>query len=481
MIIVWYRYDLRVADHPALWHAHHSGQPVLPVYVWDEALGQPWLDQPRMGPHRRRHIECCIAALSHSLEQLGSRLLVMRGDPVALLTDLAVRFGATAIHCHEEPAPDEQLTQQRLRLALQPHGIALKVYDGSSLYQVDDLPFRPHEVPDLFTQFRQRVEHTTLVRTPLPAPDYLKPLSEAVQELLPDNLEFQISNFKPEEVGEYAAQAHLHHYLWETDRLNTYKDTRNDLLGDSFSTRLSPWLAQGCLSPRQVYAHLRRYEQEKVKNESTYWLFFELLWREYFRAVASKFGPLLFRDSGIMNVQIPWEEQPDHLAAWQQGRTGYPLVDAAMRQLMLEGWISNRARQVVASFLTKNLHLDWRLGAVWMEHWLMDYDPCSHYGNWNYAAGVGNDGRGYRFFHITVQGQEYDPNGEYVRKYVPELADVPTRYIHEPWTMPTPPKDYPAPLVDLLKSAREGETSWKLGFKASGIHKRISRIRKFVK
>ncbi|MCE3007164.1 MAG: DASH family cryptochrome [Bacteroidetes bacterium] len=477
-VLVWFRYDLRVADHPALWHAAQTGLPLLPVYIWEDDWESVWMGQPRLGPHRRQLMEACLAELQHRLQQLGAPLRVLKGDSRRLIPRLVQATGATAVYTHYEPAPNESATFYTLRQQLRSQGLAWHSWDGNSLYQLDDLPFPPSQVPDLFKQFRQRVEPAALIRTPLLAPHHLLAYTGAWPE---EMLTHSLPRANTVSGGETAAQARLHHYLWESDAIATYRETRNGLQGEHFSSRLSPWLAQGCLSPRQVYTELRRYEQARTRNESTYWLFFELLWREYFRAVATKFGPRLFRPAGIMNIDIPWKEDAVHLRLWQAGQTGYPLVDAAMRELKATGWISNRARQVVASFFTKNLHLDWRLGAAWMERWLIDYDPCSHYGNWNYAAGVGNDGRGYRFFHVVKQGEQYDPEGAYVRTWVPELAQVPTPYIHQPWLLDPAPEGYPGPVTDLMQSAREGETAWKLGFKASGIHKRISRIRKFVR
>lgn len=261
--------------------------------------------------------------------------------------------------------------------------------------------------------------------------------------------------------GSTAAHARLQTYFWDRDRLRIYKETRNGMLDPDDSSRLSAWLALGCISPRTVYAEVKRYEQERVRNESTYWLVFELLWRDYFRFILAKHGAKLFRPSGIQGIPIPWQQDWPRFQAWCRGETGYPLVDANMRELAATGFMSNRGRQNVASFLTKNLGIDWRMGAEWFESLLIDYDVASNYGNWNYTAGVGNDARGFRYFHIPKQSREYDPKGDYLRHWLPELAGIPGDKIHEPYRLTAAEQkqfgvrlgvDYPRPLVDLEKS-----------------------------
>jgi deoxyribodipyrimidine photo-lyase len=261
--------------------------------------------------------------------------------------------------------------------------------------------------------------------------------------------------------GSTAAHARLQTYFWDLDRLRIYKETRNGMLDPDDSSRLSAWLALGCISPRTVYAEVKRYEQERVRNESTYWLVFELLWRDYFRFILAKHGAKLFRPSGIQGIPIPWQQDWPRFQAWCRGETGYPLVDANMRELAATGFMSNRGRQNVASFLTKNLGIDWRMGAEWFESLLIDYDVASNYGNWNYTAGVGNDARGFRYFHIPKQSREYDPKGDYLRHWLPELAGIPGDKIHEPYRLTAAEQkqfgvrlgvDYPRPLVDLEKS-----------------------------
>ena len=256
--------------------------------------------------------------------------------------------------------------------------------------------------------------------------------------------------------GERSALARLQHYLWGSQAVATYKETRNGLVGHQYSTKFSPWLALGCLSPRMIYSELKRYEKTEVANHSTYWVVFELLWRDYFKFVCLKFGDRVFHRAGILGKDLPWSQDMDKFRAWAEGRTGVPWVDANMRELRLTGWMSNRGRQNVASFLLKDLGLDWRLGAEWFESLLLDHDVCSNYGNWNYAAGIGNDPRENRKFNMIKQAMDYDGDGEFVRLWVEELRGVKGGRVHVPWTLSQAELerarldlgvDYPKPMV----------------------------------
>ncbi|NEO65570.1 MAG: cryptochrome DASH, partial [Moorea sp. SIO4G2] len=193
---------------------------------------------------------------------------------------------------------------------------------------------------------------------------------------------------------------------------------------------------------------------------------FELLWRDYFRFICAKHGNRVFRQSGLQGVSIPWKVDWKRFDLWTEGMTGFPLVDANMRELKATGFMSNRGRQNVASFLTKNLGINWQMGAEWFESLLIDYDVCSNWGNWNYTAGVGNDARGFRYFNIQKQSKDYDPQGQYVKHWLPELTSVPAKKVHQPWTLSSDEQkryglrigvDYPQPVVDLWKSVQQNE------------------------
>jgi deoxyribodipyrimidine photo-lyase len=198
-----------------------------------------------------------------------------------------------------------------------------------------------------------------------------------------------------------------------------------DYWGVTILPKFSPWLAQGCLSPKMIYAEVKRYELERVKNKSTYWIIFELLWRDFFRLMGKKYGNKIFLRGGTKGEADNRLRNDEHLLKlWVEGRTGVPFIDANMREIEKTGFMSNRGRQNVASFLVKDLKVNWQMGAEYFESMLIDYDPTSNWGNWNYVAGVGNDPRENRYFNILTQATRYDPKGEYVKTWLPELSDL---------------------------------------------------------
>jgi deoxyribodipyrimidine photo-lyase len=240
------------------------------------------------------------------------------------------------------------------------------------------------------------------------------------------------------------------------------------MLGLDYSSKFSPWLANGCISPRYIYEEIKKYEHERTANESTYWLVFELIWRDYFRFVAMKFGNKIFQKYGLkpesyVKTQTTTainKTERNIFEKWRLGETGVPLIDANMKELLATGYMSNRGRQNVASFLVKDLQIDWRWGAAWFESQLIDYDVCSNWGNWLYVAGVGNDPRENRYFNILKQATNYASKGEYVKHWLPVLSNVPMDKIHSVGLLNNEEQkrfgvrlgvDYPNPIVDVRK------------------------------
>jgi len=214
--------------------------------------------------------------------------------------------------------------------------------------------------------------------------------------------------------GETQGLQRIQHYFFETKSISKYKETRNGMIGANYSSKFSAWLALGCLSPRTLYFELKKYELQYEANESTYWLVFELLWRDYFRFMMKKYNTKFFQQNGIQNKEITVDKHKTKLLQnWIDGKTGIDFIDANMVELKLTGFMSNRGRQNVASYLCNDLKLDWRYGAAYFEQQLIDYDVCSNWGNWAYLAGVGNDPRGNRYFNIEKQAQDYDKNLAY--------------------------------------------------------------------
>ena len=476
--LVWLRRDLRLHDHEPLARALEDGGRVVAVYCFDpREHGQTHLGAfPKTGAPRARFLVDSLASLRRSFQQRGGDLVVRRGRPEDVLPPLAISLGVHVVRHHIEVASEERAVERAVAAALPP-GIRLEGVWGHTLIHRDDLPFPIAEMPELFTRFREAVEqrsaarpmHATPERLPaLPAglvPGDLPSLSELGVEAPVDDPRQQMRF----EGGETEGIARLEQWMFSADALRTYKETRNGLLVTDDSSKLSPWLAAGCLSPRRIHAAVKEYERARGANDSTYWMLFELLWRDYFRFIVAKHGDLVFRIGGLVGADIAWRQDEAAFTAWRLGRTGYPLVDAAMRELLATGYTSNRARQNVASFLTKNLGIDWRLGAVWFESQLVDYDVASNWGNWLYFAGVGNDARGFRFFDLRKQAATYDPDGAFARHWLPELAAIEGGAIYHPDELDEEERvrlgiAYPSPIVDFDASSRACKRAYEEGF-----------------
>ena len=481
-VVVWLRADLRLHDHEPLHAALATGAPVLLVYCLDPRHFAPLaIGVPKTGSFRARFLLESLTALRVACRTRGGELVVRRGAPEDVLPPLLAELGAERVHFHADSAPEEAAVEARLARALADRSragaapVRLVPFAGGTMVHRDDLPFDVSELPDVFTPYRNAVERHATIRDPLPAPARLHAVDvvpgdiPTVSELgltLPDDDPRALVHFAG---GEEAGVRRLQQWMWDADRLRRYKTTRNGLLAVDDSSKLSPWLALGCLSPRLVHAEVRRYERERERSAETDWLVFELHWRDYFRWIAEKWGARLFARGGLAGLPFRWRTLDDadareHFARWCDGTTGYPLVDAAMQELRATGYMSNRARQNVASFCTRVLGLDWRLGAAWFESWLVDYDVASNWGNWAYVSGVGNDARGFRFFNIHKQAGDYDPEGEYVRHWLPALRSVSGGRVHRVDRLGARERAalidgagaaYPEPIVELFAAAEE--------------------------
>jgi len=442
-VIVWFRQDLRLHDNEALTDALKCAEEVVPIYVFDERLYQSKtrFGFKKTGHHRARFVMESVQDLKASLQALGSDLVIRIGKPEEEIFKLARQIKSSLVFCNRERTRDEVNVQDTLERNLWSIGQEMIYSRGKMLYYTQDLPFPVTHCPDVFSTFRKEVERIVPVREVLPKPTEKFNSLEVVvdhgtvptlEDLGYEEFEKDTRSVHAFEGGETKGLARLQHFLWETDDVKHYKETRNNLLGESYSSKLSPWLAQGCLSPKQVYAELKKYEEERGSNESTYWLFFELLWRDFFRLMGKKHGNKIFLKGGITErINPDWKEEEQITKLWTEGRTGMPFIDANMRELKQTGFMSNRGRQNVASFLIHDLKLNWQVGASYFESMLLDYDPCSNWGNWTYLAGVGNDPRDDRYFNILKQAQKYDPKGEYVKLWIPELQDIPCNKIHD--------------------------------------------------
>jgi deoxyribodipyrimidine photo-lyase len=433
--IYWLRQDLRLTDNASLLKAcnfaNQSAQPLAVVYCHDTAQDEAtrWGFQ-RMGPHRRQFLANALTDLAQQLQARGHALWLLRGRASVVISQLSRELSAHTVWCENIAAPDEQAEVAALRAA----GLQVHTTWQSTLLEPAALPFASHALPQVFTVFRQQIEQKSVQplaplaspnQWPSAAPINTAPVGftlhtphslleiKAPREDKRSSFPYTKAQFSG---GETAAQAHVQRYFGNPVLGNylahSYKTTRNRLTGTDYSTKFSPWLAQGSVSARQIFSALQVFERTRGATDSTYWIWFELLWRDYFRLLHLQHGKRLYAASGLSTLPAP-----THCAVkfsrWCHGETGEPLVDAGLRELAATGYLSNRLRQVVASFLIHDLACDWRAGAAWFEAQLVDYDVYSNQGNWLYIAGRGTDPRQGRRFNPAKQARDHDANGSY--------------------------------------------------------------------
>jgi deoxyribodipyrimidine photo-lyase len=450
--IWWIRRDLRLTDNQALASALADADQVLPVFILDPAL----LASSYVGAKRLAFLFAGLRELDADLRARGSRLVLCEGAPHDELGTLLAESGAAAIFAEEDFSPYARRRDARVAQRLPLEWVAgLTVHPPGAVLKGDGTPYT------VFTPFSRKWKALTSLPTStvLPAPAHI-PTSDRIQgqqipsePALPPGVPFQ--------PGEAQAQRRLGAFVdAQNAPIDSYDGARNrlDLAGTS---QLSPYLRFGMLSARQAVVSALAAQDgardETARKGAETWLN-ELIWREFYVHILYHF-PRVRRTSFRARLQnIAWENDESAFAAWCEGRTGYPVVDAAMRQLAHSGWMHNRARMIVASFLVKDLLIDWRWGERWFMQHLVDGDPAANNGGWQWTAGTGTDAAPYfRIFNPVLQSKKFDPDGTYIRRWVPELADVSTKFIHEPWHMPSEVQrtsgcvighDYPHPIVD---------------------------------
>lgn len=442
-VLLWFKQDLRLDDHPAL-QAALDAERVLPLYVFDPALLQPGpLGCRRLGVHRARFLLESLAALDGELRQRGSGLLVMQGNARQLIPALVEQLGLDEVLTLEEIVPAERSRLDALRQAL--GAVPLHELPGDDLLQPADLPCPPDELPPTFSAFRACIEQRLPVFQPHPAPQRLAPLPDNAGAYFSDlpslsrlglgePLSVANSAF-PFSGGEPAAQARLRDYLWLSQEVRRYSETRHGMIGTEYSSKLSPWLANGSLSARRLVAELRRHEAQYGQNDSTHELWHSVLRREFFRQTLRRHGRALFRHAGLRaTAQAPCQLDR-RFEQWCLGRTGMPLVDACMRELAATGFLSSRGRQIAASYLIGDLQQDWRHGAAWFEEHLLDHDPASNWGNWACLVALAGNPRQREQANALLQARRCDPEAVYVSMWLPELRDVPRPLRHTPFLL----------------------------------------------
>jgi deoxyribodipyrimidine photo-lyase len=462
--ILWFRRDLRVHDHPALQAALESDEPVVPVFCLDDRLLH---GRHASGPRTQFLLEC-LADLDDSLRRRGSGLVVRRGAPERELRALAKGLGAERVHFSSDVTPFARRRGERMRAAFAGTGVELHAHPG--LAAIDDVGSprtqtgRPYTV---FTPFHQSWERQNR-REVLSAPRSISPLpGRLAKGRIPPLASLGLAQevAEPPRGGERHGRERLERFL--ADDVSSYAQGR-DALGAGASSRLSPYLHFGCVSAREVESRLADDAGAAAFRR-------QLCWRDFHHHVLLHF-PRNARSEFQQRYRgsIAWSRARRRFERWCEGRTGFPLVDAGMRQLRREGWMHNRARLVVGSFLTKDLGIDWRWGERFFMRLLVDGDEANNNGNWQWIASVGTDPAPVyrRIFNPARQLDTHDPSGAYVRRYVPELARVPREYLGEPWTMPEPVQreagceigsDYPRPIVDHAKARHEALARYRVG------------------
>jgi deoxyribodipyrimidine photo-lyase len=453
VVLWWVRRDLRLTDNLALAAALQSGARVLPVFVFDPAL----LRGERFSPARLRFMLDGLRALHDDLRARGSGLLIRHGDPRAALPAVIAETGAQAVYAARDYTPYAVRRDQALGESL-----------PAPLHLIDDAVLHPPEAtlkangtPFLvYTPFKR---HWLSLPKPAPVdstppPGALYPLDGLDAPPVPSLSDLGVGEtIAVPTASEAEASRRLRRFI---ERAIGIYDAQRDLMAiDPFSddapgtSGLSPYFRFGMISPRQARAAAadvwRATADEGARHAVEVWVS-ELAWREFYMTILFHFPQALDTSFRQEYERVPFRDAPGELAAWAEGRTGYPVVDAAMRQLMAIGWMHNRARMIVASFLTKHLLIYWRAGDVHFMRHLIDGDPAANNGGWQWSAGTGTDAQPYfRIFNPVAQSQKFDPDGAYIRRWVPELRAVSdNRAIHQPWTLDSPPRDYPPPIVE---------------------------------
>ena len=448
--IWWVRRDLRLYDNPALDAALQEAPEVLPVFIIDPKL----IASSYVGDKRLAFLFAGLEVLNADLRARGGRLLIREGEPGAVLQSLVADHQAERVFAQEDFSPyareRDQRVARQIDLMLTPGVVA---HHPTQVLKDDGSPYT------VFTPFSRKWKALVEPAPALPAPDQMRVPPEVESEPLPEPpaLDHPL-DLMP---GETTAQRLLDDFIEGADApIYAYSAQRDrvDLAGTSM---LSRYLRFGMLSARQAIAAARssiRQADDHAKRKGAETWLNELIWREFFTAILYHFPKVRAGSFREAYQNLPWENNEAQFADWCAGRTGYPLVDAAMRQLLHTGFMHNRARMIVASFLTKDLLIDWRWGERWFMQHLLDGDPAANNGGWQWSAGTGTDAAPYfRIFNPTTQSKKHDPEGTYIRRWVPELEAVPLQFIHEPWKMPVEVQqragcrigqDYPAPIID---------------------------------
>lgn len=466
--ILWFRKDLRLADNSALAVAIERGAPIVPVFIWSPEEDAGWAP----GGASRWWLHQALTSLRASLAELGVELIVRRGPSLKALLDLVEETGANCVIWNRRYAEAERTVDMEAKRVLREADIDVQSFNSALLNEPHTVAAGGGQPYKVYTPYWKKVSSRAV-----DAPVMPNLQAWQVPSRWPDSLSINALGLMPRipwhvglaeqwEVSEAAAQARLAQFL--AGAIESY-DVGRDLPDVDGTSSLSPYLAWGLIGPRQIVAQVRA--QSDLSKEGVQVYLKEVYWREFAYNVLYHFPYTPNRPLRAEYADFPWEPDVDVLRRWQQGQTGYPIVDAGMRQLWQTGWMHNRVRMIVSSLLVKHLLQDWQDGARWFWDTLVDADLASNTLGWQWSGGCGADAAPYfRVFNPILQGQKFDPEGAYVKRFVPELAKLPTKYIHEPWTAAPQilehvgASDYPSPIIE-HKAGRERAlaalASWK--------------------
>lgn len=436
--IYWLRNDLRLHDNECLHRAIHTQKPLLMVYCFDPRhYAMLDLGFRKTGYLRHKYLCETLENLKLEIEAKGGKLMFLQGEPENVLPELVRKLKSSHLIYQKEIASEEVEVENKLLNNLNAPDIDCTTESvwGKTLYHINDAPFTPINTPLTSKSFRLNLTKNTEVRDLFDTPDDLSNCVEFNDwGTIPTD---QALGFQPEEMitnknaeltgGEESGLQRIQYYLYDSELLTSYRWTRNRSLGMDYSSKFSPWMALGSLSPRKIYWEVKNYEKTIKKNISTWWLIFEVVWRDFFKYSTLRHGKKIFFKGGIKDRKTAWKYNRDLFDRWRFGQTGIPFIDAHMRELNATGFMSNRGRVNCASFLTRDYQIDWRWGAAWFETQLLDYDVCSNWLNWNTQATE------IWYTNPVHQGLKYDKSGEYVKTWLPELSNIEGPIVQGPW------------------------------------------------
>ncbi|MBY0315473.1 MAG: DASH family cryptochrome [Bdellovibrionales bacterium] len=407
---IWFTNDLRVYDNKVVAKAIEQSSSMIGFFILPNLQSQP----------QKTFLMESLEDLALQLKAKEIPLFLFNDAEVSVVADLVRKNNITRVYSAKALNSRKKSWQREVVQTIP--DVQFKELSSEILLDLPSLEMSENSIDDHFTSFRKKVESRWFVPACTETPKSIPqpwPLDDDHKKyvVLPGEVKQRSLSFTG---GRSAGLNRLHYYLFESQRIKTYKETRNGMLAFDDSSKLSPWLAQGCISPREVYWAIKKFEGEVQANESTYWLVFELLWRDYFKFLSVKYQDKFFRRQGISSKPYLSENSQDSenvFELWKAGKTKNDFINANMIELLKTGWMSNRGRQNVASYLVKTLKIDWTWGADWFERNLMDYDCENNWGNWLYQSGRGTDPRD-RVFNPDLQAEMYDPQGEYRRKWL---------------------------------------------------------------